>query len=281
MVRPTPSGTGTPRSADGHGPCAGCATAPPPRVRRGRGCPAVDQQRIDVQRTHFGDVGGQLCQLDQRQCQCALVGGRHIAIGLEDARGAGLADQLVGQAQVQRRQRQRLVIDDFNRGTATADHDHRAERRVIGNTDDQLARLRANDGRLHQQTIDARIRPQLACTRQDRVGRALHRRQGGQVQAHAVHFRLVRNIRRESSARPWHRVPAAAAPGPSPVRVTRMHHRRGGNAVGLEQFMRSQRVQLLAVGQRGIDQCTRGAVSTLKSCGRLGGVSINAFCASR
>jgi hypothetical protein len=144
-------------------------------------------------------------------------------------REAGLADQLVGQAQVQRRQRQRLVVDHFDGSAAATDHDHRAERRVIGDADDQLTRLRADDGRLHQQAIDACVRPQLARTRQDRVGRALHRRQRGQVEAH-VHFRLVRNIRREDlqrhdrgaafqqRLRQVHRL----------VRIARMHHRRGG-----------------------------------------------------
>ncbi|MNI67088.1 hypothetical protein D3C73_1226960 [compost metagenome] len=46
---------------------------------------AVDQQRVDVQRAHFGNVCCQLRQLDQRQRQRALVGRWHITVGLEDA----------------------------------------------------------------------------------------------------------------------------------------------------------------------------------------------------
>ncbi|KAG0745698.1 hypothetical protein G6F24_015843 [Rhizopus arrhizus] len=173
---------------------------------------AIDQQWIDVQRAHFGNVGGQLGQLHQCQRQCTLVGGRHVTVGLEDARGTRLADQFVGQAEVQRRQRQRLVVDHFHRSTATADHDHRAEGGVVGDADDQLACLRADNGRLYQQAIDACVRPQLAGTRQDRIGRALHRRQRAQATG--------------ASTPRWRRAPAAVARGPSP----RAHRARASPA---------------------------------------------------
>lgn len=155
---------------------------------------AVGQQRVDVQLGDFGDVGGQLRQLDQHQRHRALVGGRHVAVGLENARDAGAADQLVGQAQVQRWQRELAVVDDFNRGAAAPEHDRRAEHRVVGDAGDQFARLRPQHGGLHDQPFDHRAGMRAARTRQDAGGRFAHRSDAGEIQAHTAHIGLVRDL---------------------------------------------------------------------------------------
>ena len=56
--------------------------------------------------------------------------------------------------QIERRQRQRLVVDDLDRRAAAAEHDHGAEGRIVGEAGDQLARLRPQDHRLHDDAGD-------------------------------------------------------------------------------------------------------------------------------
>ena len=61
--------------------------------------------------------------------------------------------------------RQRLVADDFDRRTALAEHDHRTEGRIVGDADNELARLRPQDHRKNRDAGDARLgprRPRLA-----------------------------------------------------------------------------------------------------------------------
>ena len=153
----------------------------------------------------------------------------------------------MGQAQVQRRQGQRLVVDHLHRGAATAEHHHRTEGGVVGQAADQFARLGLDDHRLHQHAVDARIRPRLACTLQDPGGRFAHRRGAGQVQPHAAHVGLVHDVLRQDLQ--GHRL----APGQQ--RLGRGHcrigiggaHRRGHrDAIGLQQGGDLDRVQPVA-----------------------------------
>jgi hypothetical protein len=72
-------------------------------------------------------VGHQLRQSDQEKLDGALVGGGHVAIGLENARYPRLRDQALGQRKVQRRQGHGLVADDFDRGAALAENDNGSE----------------------------------------------------------------------------------------------------------------------------------------------------------
>ena len=102
----------------------------------------------------------------------ALVRRRHVAIGLEDARHPRARDQHLGELQVERRQRQRLVVDDLDRGAAAAEHHHRTEGRVVGEPGDQLARLRPAHHRLHRHAGDARARLEPLGALED-VGRGL------------------------------------------------------------------------------------------------------------
>ena len=68
------------------------------------------------------------------------------------------AISIVGQLQVERRQGQRLVVDDLDRGAAAPEHHDRAEGRIVGDARDQLARLRPAHHRLHRDAGDARRR---------------------------------------------------------------------------------------------------------------------------
>ena len=85
-----------------------------------------------------------------------VVGRRHVAVGLEDARDPRAGDETARQRQIERRQRQCLVVDDFDRGAAVAEDDDGPEGRIVGEADDQLARIRAHDHRKHGDAVDSR-----------------------------------------------------------------------------------------------------------------------------
>jgi hypothetical protein len=65
----------------------------------------VCQHRSEVDFVNFGEVGHQLRKLDQEKLDRALIGRRHVAIGLEDVRHARARDQLSCQIEIERRQR--------------------------------------------------------------------------------------------------------------------------------------------------------------------------------
>ena len=88
-----------------------------------------------------GQVRGELREPGQHQANRLAVGGGDVAIAVEHARHASPADQIVGEPEIKRRQRQRLVVDDLDRGAASAEHDDRSEGLVVGEAGDQLARL--------------------------------------------------------------------------------------------------------------------------------------------
>ena len=88
-----------------------------------------------------------------------LVGRRHVAIGLEHARDARARDQVARKLEIERRQRQRLVVDDLDRRAAAAEHDDRAEGRIVGDAGDEFARLGPHDHRMDRHAGDARVGP--------------------------------------------------------------------------------------------------------------------------
>ncbi len=51
----------------------------------------VGEERIDVELAHLRQIGGELRELHEDERDGLLVGGRHVAIGLEDARDARAA----------------------------------------------------------------------------------------------------------------------------------------------------------------------------------------------
>ena len=76
--------------------------------------------------------------------------------------------------EIERRQRQRLVVDDLDRGAAATEHDHRAEGRVIRDAGNQLARLGADHHRLDGDAGNARVRQSFSGARSDVGGGLAH-----------------------------------------------------------------------------------------------------------
>ena len=62
------------------------------------------------------------CRLDQHQRDRGLVGSRNVAIGLELTRHAGAGNQCAREREVERRQREGLVVDDLDRRAARPEH---------------------------------------------------------------------------------------------------------------------------------------------------------------
>ena len=87
-------------------------------------------------------------ELDEEQGDGVGVRGRNVAVGFEHARNASARDERASQFEIERRERQGLVVDDFDGGAAAAEYDDRAESRIVGNAGDQLARFRAQDHRM-------------------------------------------------------------------------------------------------------------------------------------
>ena len=58
----------------------------------------VGKHRIEIDFANLGKIGHELRQLDQEKLDRAFVGGRHVAVGLEDARDAGARDQACARA---------------------------------------------------------------------------------------------------------------------------------------------------------------------------------------
>jgi hypothetical protein len=102
----------------------------------------VGQHGIEIELAQLGQIRRQLGQLDQQERHGIHVRGRNVAVGLEHARHAGAPDQPARELEIERRQRERLVADDLDRGPAAAEHDDRTEGRIVRNACDQFARFR-------------------------------------------------------------------------------------------------------------------------------------------
>ena len=157
----------------------------------------IGEHGVEIELAQLRQIGGKLRQLDHEQRDGVDVRGRDVAVSLEHARHPRASDQVARKHEIQRRQRQRLVVDDLDRGAAAAkDHD-RAESRIVRNSGDQLPRLRAHDHRMERHAGDARIRPRGPRPRED-VGDGLaDRRLVGEVEPYAAHLRFVNDIRRK------------------------------------------------------------------------------------
>ena len=118
----------------------------------------VGKHRIEIDLADFREIGRELGELDQEKLDGACIGGWHVAVGFEDARHARARDQSAGEREVERRQRQRLVVDHFDGGAALAENDDRTECRIVGDADDQLARLGPHDHGKDGDAVDARLR---------------------------------------------------------------------------------------------------------------------------
>ena len=86
------------------------------------------------------------------------VGARHVAIIFENVGHARTLDHVMRQREIERRQRERAVVDDLDRLAAPPEHDDRTEGRIVGKACDQFARMRAANHRMHGHALDARLR---------------------------------------------------------------------------------------------------------------------------
>ena len=156
----------------------------------------VGENRIEIDLADLGKIGHKLRQLDQKKLDGALVGGGHVAVSLEDASDPGARDEAAREREVERRQRQRLVADDFDRRSALPEDDDRAESRVVGDADDELARLRTHDHGKDGDPGNSRVgffRPRPI---ENFRGRLVHRVLAGEIEPHAADLRLVHDVGR-------------------------------------------------------------------------------------
>ena len=132
------------------------------------------------------------------------------------------AMSIVGELQVERRQRQSLVVDHLDRRAAAAEHDHRPEGRVVGEAGDQFARLRPAHHRLHRHARDARPGLEARGALED-FGRGLaHRLVAGEVELDAADIGFVDDVGRQDLDRD-----RAALGKDRPRRGRRLLRRRG------------------------------------------------------
>ena len=156
----------------------------------------IGQHRVDIEAADFGNVGGHLRQLDQNHRDGVRLHRRHVAIGAQQPRDAGALDQAARQLQVERRQRQRLVVDDLDRRAAAAEHDDGAEGRIVGEAENEFARLRPHHHRLHHHARNPRLRPQRSCPRENLGGRLAHRIGIGEIEHDAADIGFVHDVAR-------------------------------------------------------------------------------------
>ena len=156
----------------------------------------VGEHRIKIDFANFRKIGDELRQLDQKKLDGTFVGGRHVAVGLENPRHPGARDEPARKLEIERRQRQRLVADDLDRHSPLPERDHRTEGRIVGHADDELARLGAHDHRKNGNAIDARV----GLGRSRAVENVRCRRAHGgfiaEVEPHAADLRFVNDVGR-------------------------------------------------------------------------------------
>ena len=135
----------------------------------------VGEHGVEIEFAQLRQVGGKLRELDQEQRDGVDVRGRDVAVSLEHARDPRARDQVARKREIERRQRQRLVVDDLDRGAAAAKDDDGAEGRIVRNSGDQLARLRAQDHRMNRDAGDASVGSRGPRPREDIGDRLAHR----------------------------------------------------------------------------------------------------------
>ena len=114
----------------------------------------VDQQRIDIEFGNLVDVGDELGQADHRLAHRLARGGWPVAIAAQQTIDPRAAERLLRQHRVERRQRQRLVVDHFRRDAAMAHHHDRPEDGIFGRAQDQLDGVVTPDHRLDDETVE-------------------------------------------------------------------------------------------------------------------------------
>ena len=186
------------------------------------------------------------------------------------------------QLEIERRQRQRLVVDDLDRGAAVAEHDDRPEGRIVGNAGDQLARLGPQDHRMDGDAGDAgighhRARPARISATASRTASSPARSSRTPPTSDLCTMSGDRILR--TTGTPLARCGRRRRPprrGRAPARRARPGSRRrpAGAATRSDRARRAGR-------ERALDHRAAAATSGAKSAGMLGGVAIKASRASR
>jgi hypothetical protein len=156
----------------------------------------IRQQRIDVQLTDLRNVRRHLRQFDQNHRDGIRLDRRHIPVAAQQPRDAGTLDQVTGQLQIERRKCQRPVVDDLDRRAAAPEHDDSAEGRIVGEAEDQFARLRPHHHRLHDDAGYPRLRTQRFRPREDIGRRRTYGIGAGKIENDAADIGLVNDVAR-------------------------------------------------------------------------------------
>ena len=107
-------------------------------------------------------VGDDAAELNQHVNDAVDVGGRAAAVAFQQCGHARALDLRARQRGVERRQLQRLVLDDLDRGAALPEQDHRPEGGIGGDAGDQLVGARPHDHFLHGEAFQPRFRERAA-----------------------------------------------------------------------------------------------------------------------
>jgi hypothetical protein len=76
----------------------------------------IGEQRVDVEFAQFRHIGGKLRELNESQSDIRHPGGGNVAVALEHARDPRPGNQFAGHLEVERGQRQRLVVEHLDGG---------------------------------------------------------------------------------------------------------------------------------------------------------------------
>jgi len=159
------------------------------RRRHGRHV-LVDKERIDIKFAQLWHVSCKLRELDKCEGDIHHFGGGNVAIAFEHARDPRACNQFAGHLEVERRQRQGLVVDHLDRRAALSKGDDWTEGGIVGDAQDEFVGLRAHDHRLDSDADDACIGPGGSGGGDDIGGTGPHRRFGCEAEPHATDVRL-------------------------------------------------------------------------------------------
>ena len=114
----------------------------------------IAEQRVDVDLADLGVVATIRLNCIKHIDDAVDVGGRAVAVTFEQLGDARALDLRARKRGIERRQFERLVADDLDRGAAMAEQDHRTESGVGRNAGDQLVGADAVDHLLHDEAFE-------------------------------------------------------------------------------------------------------------------------------
>ena len=209
----------------------------------------IRDQRVDVDLAYLAMRGGEPADADQHRGNGVDVGRGMAAIALQQAPDAGALHLGARQRQVERRQLQRGVAEQFDGGAAVTEQHHRPEQTVHAEPDDKFDRTRTLHHLLHQEAGKPRLGPRLADPFEHVVRRGTHPVGTGQVQRHAAQVGLVGDVRRADLDR--HRTADLGGGACRGLGIADATGTRRRNAVGIEHHGDLVGVEPAASGRQG------------------------------